>query len=159
MRLHLLAAAATIAFALPAAAQPKPAPPTKLFASEAEVQGLLAKLRAAHKPGSADEFIVSAGAYPVELEYRTSDTPPGLHKDKAELVYVVAGSCTLVTGGSLVDAKDKGASMSGTSIKGGHAQKLNKGDYALIPSNTPHWYSGVKKEFAIMTMHMPMAAQ
>ena len=144
---------------MPASAQEKPAVPTKLFASAAEVQSLLAKVRAEHKPGSTDEIIVSAGPYPVELEYRTSATPPGLHKDKAELVLVVAGSCTLVTGGSLVNAKDKGASMSGTAIKGGHAQKLNKGDYALIPSNTPHWYSDVHNEFAIMTMHMPMAAQ
>jgi hypothetical protein len=100
MRLYLLAAA--IAFALPAAAQEKPAAPPKLFASDAEVQSLLAKLRAEHKPGSSDEIIVSVGPYPVELEYRTAATPPGLHKDKAELVYVVAGGCTLVTGGTLV---------------------------------------------------------
>ncbi len=120
---------------------------------------MLAKLRAEHKPGSTDEIIVSVSPYPVELEYRTAATPPGLHKDKAELVYVVAGGCTLVTGGTLVDAKDKGANMSGTAIKGGHAQKLRKGDYALVPSNTPHWYSDVRGEFAIVTMHMPMAAQ
>jgi mannose-6-phosphate isomerase-like protein (cupin superfamily) len=162
MRLYLLAAA--IAFAVPAVAAPawaqeKPNPPAKLFGSAAEVQSLLAKLRAAHKPGSADEIIVSVGPYPVELEYRTSSTPPGLHKAKAEFLYVEAGSCTLVTGGTLVNAKDKGANISGTAIKGGHSQKLNKGDYALIPPNTPHWYNDVRGEFAIVTTHMPMAAQ
>ncbi len=157
MRLYLLAAA--IAFGLPAAAQEKPAAPPKLFGSAAEMQSLLAKLRSEHKPGSADEIIVSVGPYPVELEYRTSATPPGLHKAQAELVYVEAGGCTLVTGGTLVDAKDKGANISGTAIKDGHAQKLSKGDYVLVPSNTPHWYTDVRGEFAIVTMHMPMAAQ
>lgn len=157
MRLYLLAAA--IAFALPAAAQDKPAAPPKLFASDAEVQSLLAKLRAEHKVGSTDEIIVSVGPYPIELEYRTAATPPGLHKAQAELIYVAAGGCTLVTGGTLVNAKDKGANMSGTAIKGGQAQKLSKGDYALVPSNTPHWYTDVRGELAIVTMHMPMAAQ
>ena len=68
-------------------------------------------------------------------------------------------TCNGGSGGTLVNAKDKGANMSGTAIKGGHAQKLSKGDYALVPSNTPHWYSDVRGEFAIVTMHMPMAAQ
>lgn len=158
MRLYLLAAAA-IAFASPAVAQEKPAMAPKLFASAAEVQSLLAKVRANHKPGATDEIIVSAGPYPVELEYRTAATPPGLHKANAEFVYVEAGGCTLVTGGSLVNAVDKGANISGTAIAGGHEQRLSKGDYVLIPSNTPHWFNDVRGEFAIVTMHMPMAAQ
>jgi mannose-6-phosphate isomerase-like protein (cupin superfamily) len=153
MRSIMLAAA--IAFALPAAAQEK-APP-KPFGSAAEVQTLLAKLRANHKPvGATDEIIATAGPYAMELEYRTAATPPGLHKANAEMVYVVAGSCTLVTGGSLVNPVDKGANISGTAIANGHEQRLNVGDYVLIPSNTPHWFNDVRGEFAIATMHMPM---
>ena len=44
-----------------------------------------------------------------------------------ELIEVLAGSCTFITGGTLVDAKDSGATINGTAIQGGTAQKLAKG--------------------------------
>jgi mannose-6-phosphate isomerase-like protein (cupin superfamily) len=150
--------AALIAAALPAAAQTAPMP-IKLFSSAADVERMIAKARANHRKGNTVETIGWDGTYRVQFEYRTGTTPPSLHKGQSELIYVIAGGCTLVTGGTLVDAKTNGANMSGTAIKGGTPRKITKGDYVLVPTDTPHWYTDVQGEFISATLHMPVAAK
>ena len=160
MRLILIAVA--VALALPTAAPQARAQerqvPTKLFASSAEVDAALAKSRAEHKPGNNVTVLVSVGPYPAQLEYRIPGAPPSasVHKAQAEFIYVVAGGCTLITGGTLVDPKDNGPNMGGTGITGGTARKIAKGDYIMVPSNTPHQYSDIQGELAMVTLHMPM---
>jgi len=158
------AAAALLAFMLPAVApraqaQERPAPAPKLFASAAEVDAALAKVRAERKPGNNVVVLVSVGPYPAQLEYRIPGSPPSasVHKAQAEFIYVVAGGCTLITGGTLVDPKDNGANMGGTGITGGSSRKVVKGDYIMVPPNTPHEYADVQGELAMVTLHMPMA--
>ncbi|HKX64551.1 MAG TPA: hypothetical protein VJM78_04520, partial [Rhizomicrobium sp.] len=65
---------------------------------------------------------------------------------------------TLITGGKLVGAKPAmpGAlTQGGTSIEGGTPRKVAKGDYILVPANTPHQYTDVQG-LMIMTLHMPV---
>jgi mannose-6-phosphate isomerase-like protein (cupin superfamily) len=151
---RLLLAAALLA-PLPAAAQPAA---TKLYSSGAEVQALIAKAKAEHKDGNTVELVVSAQGYPMQLEYRTAATPPSIHPHNAELIEVVEGSCTLVTGGTLVGAKPgaPGAmTLGGTAIEGGTSRKIAKGDYIMVPANTPHQYTDVQG-LIMMTLHMPV---
>jgi mannose-6-phosphate isomerase-like protein (cupin superfamily) len=71
---------------------------------------------------------------------------------------VIEGSCTLVTGGTLVGAKPgaPGAmTMGGTAIEGGSPRKVSKGDYIMVPANTPHQYTDVQG-LIMMTLHMPV---
>ena len=144
---------------LPATAQPAQTPP-KLFSSSADVQGLIAKARAEHKDGAnTTELVVTDEGYPMQLEYRTSTTPPSIHPNHAELIEVVEGSCTLITGGTLVGAKPgaPGAmTMGGTAIEGGNSRRIAKGDYIMVPANTPHQYTDVHG-LMMMTLHMPVA--
>src|SRR5689334_22846751 len=142
---RILFAAALLA-PLPALAQSAP-PPTKLFASSADVQALVAKAKAEHKTGNTVELVVNDEGYPMQLEYRTDITPPSIHPTHAELIEVIEGSCTLVTGGKMVGLKPgatPGAmTQSGTSIEGGSKQHIAKGDYIMVPANTPHQYTEV----------------
>jgi mannose-6-phosphate isomerase-like protein (cupin superfamily) len=157
MRSLLIAAAFTLA--VPALAQAQEtAHSTKLFASAAEADAALAKSRAEHKPGNNVTVLVSVGPYPAQLEYRIPGAPPSasVHKAQAEFIYVIAGGCTLITGGTLVDPKDNGANMSGTGITGGTSRKVAKGDYIMVPPSTPHQYSDIQGELAMVTLHMPM---
>lgn len=143
-----------------ALAQPS-APPTKLFASSADVQALVAKAKAEHKAGNTVELVVNDEGYPMQLEYRTETTPPSIHPHHAELIEVIDGSCTLVTGGTLVGAKpaNPGAmTLGGTAIEGGTPRKVAKGDYILVPANTPHQYTEVNG-LTMMTLHMPVAGK
>src|SRR3954469_23726573 len=58
--------AALLAFALPAAAQERPAPP-KLFASAAEVEGATARAPPRHKGGNTVEVLANVGIYTWQL--------------------------------------------------------------------------------------------
>jgi mannose-6-phosphate isomerase-like protein (cupin superfamily) len=153
--------AVMLCVALPAAAQERAAPPTKLFVGAAEVDAALAKSRTEHKLGNNVTVLVSVGPYPAQLEYRIPGALPSasVHKAQAEFIYIVAGGCTLITGGTLENPKDNGANMGGTGIAGGTSRKVAKGDYIMVPPNTPHQYSDIQGELAMVTLHMPMAAQ
>lgn len=159
MRPLLLAALLATGVGASAYAQEKTVP-TKLFASAAEVDAAFAKAKAEHRGDNTNtvEVLVSVGPYPVQLEYRTGTTAPSMHKGLAELIYVIDGGCTLVTGGTLVGMKGTGTTVSGTSIEGGVPHKVAKGDYILVPPDTPHWYTNVDGRFVSVTLHMPMAA-
>ena len=162
MKKSLLAAAllAPLSISGPAFAQPA-APPTKLYASSAEVRALVAKAKAEHKAGNTVELVVNDEGYPFQLEFRTATTPPSIHPTHAELIEIIEGSCTLITGGKLVGAKPAapGAmTQGGTSIDGGTPRKVAKGDYILVPANTPHQYTEVQG-LVMMTLHMPVPAK
>jgi len=158
MKKSLLAAAllAPLSISGPAFAQPA-APPTKLYASSAEVRALVAKAKAEHKAGNTVELVVNDEGYPFQLEFRTATTPPSIHPTHAELIEIIEGSCTLITGGKLVGAKPAapGAmTQGGTAIEGGSKRRVSKGDYIMVPANTPHQYTEVNG-LVMMTLHMP----
>ena len=135
--------------------------PTKLYASSAEVQALVAKAKAEHKGGNTVELVVNDEGYPFQLEYRTGTTPPSIHPTHAELIEIIEGSCTLITGGKLIGAKPAASgamTQGGTSIEGGSSRKVAKGDYILVPANTPHQYTDVQG-LVMVTLHMPVAGK
>lgn len=157
---RILLIAALLYVAGPAFAQTPP--PTKLYASAAEVEQAMAKAAAEHKGDNTNtvEVLATVGPYPVELEYRTGNTAPSVHTAQAELIYVVDGGCTMIMGGTLVNPRPNGANVSGTSVTGGSPRKLAKGDYILVPPGTPHWVTDVQGDrFVSVTLHMPMTAQ
>ncbi|HET7084369.1 MAG TPA: cupin domain-containing protein [Rhizomicrobium sp.] len=158
MKTVLLAAALLSLLPLPLCAQPAPQP-TKLYASSAEVQALVAKAKAEHKTGNTVELVVNDEGYPFQLEYRTDTTPPSIHPTHAELIEIIEGSCTLITGGKMIGLKPAATpgamTQGGTSIEGGTPRKVSKGDYILVPANTPHQYTEVNG-LIMMTLHMPV---
>ena len=132
----------------------------KLYAPAAEVQALIAKAKTEHKSDAENthEPLVSVKGYPVQLEYRTGTTPPSIHPGDDELIEVVEGSCTLVTGGALEGLKPGAAgamTLNAVSITGGSSRHIGKGDYVLVPANTPHQYTDVQG-LVILTLHMPV---
>ncbi len=133
--------------ALPALAQPS-APAIKLYSSAADVQAMIAEARAEHKPGNNVKIIGNTPGYPVQLEFRTSTTPASVHPVQDELIEVIGGGCTLITGGTLTPAK---------AIEGGTPRKIAKGDYVLVPANTPHQYTEIQGELITVAVHYPKA--
>ena len=158
MRMTILLSALLL-LALPASAQPAP-PPMKLFTAGADIPGLIAKAKAAQKSPTINSTqpLARFGSTSVLLEYRTGVTPPTVHPGQAELVYVIEGNATLVTGGKLMGAGPStpgAATVSGTSIEGTVVpQKLAKGDYVLVPPDTAHQFQDVQGEFVIMSVHI-----
>jgi len=149
-----LSVAVLLLGALPAMAQPLPP-----YASAATVAAALEQAKAQHKgAGNTNVKLAGVPGYTIQLEYRSKETPPTVHPTEAELIEVVGGGCTLVTGGTLVGVKPAqpgAATLSGTAIEGGSAQVVHKGDYILVPAGTPHWYKDVQGELVTVAMHMP----
>ena len=151
---------AAIKAASPAAtpALPQAAPAmTKTFTSAAEVQSLLAKAKSDHKEGQVmtAEHILSLAPYTANLEYRPVEGAVAVHEKEAEVVYVIDGTGTLTTGGTVVGEKRTNATnLSGTWIDGGTAQTINKGDFTIIPENTPHQFKPANGPLVLMTLHV-----
>jgi hypothetical protein len=141
---------------LPALAQTTP-PLIKLYSSSADVQALIAEARADHKGGNTVKIIGNVPGYPVQLEFRTSTTPPSIHPVQDELIEVIGGGCTLITGGTLTGIKPgNGKTSSGKAIEGGTPRKVAKGDYILVRANTPHQYTEIQGELITVAVHMPV---
>jgi mannose-6-phosphate isomerase-like protein (cupin superfamily) len=131
---------------------------TKTYTSAAEVQALFAKAKAERKEGQvmAAEHILSLAPYVTNLEYRPVEGAVAVHEKEAELIYVIDGGGTLTTGGTVVGEKrTNDANLSGTSIDGGTAQMIAKGDFAIIPEGTPHQFKPANGALVLMTMHVP----
>ena len=133
-------------------------PPTKTYTSAADVVALMAKAKAEHKDGQPInvENILRLAPYSANLEYRTSVGPAAVHEKEAEMFYVIDGSATLMTGGKLTEEKRTNAeNLTGKGIEGGSSQKLGKGDFAIVPEGTPHWFSSINGRIVLMSIHVP----
>jgi mannose-6-phosphate isomerase-like protein (cupin superfamily) len=154
-----VAAAAVLALTcFGAAGAQAPVPDMKTFASSADVQALIANARKIHKPGEplVAQPILSLAPYRASLEYRAAVGPAAVHEKEAEFFYVIDGSATLVTGGKLAGEKRQNpTNLSGTGIDGGQARDVSKGDFIVVPEGTPHWFSAIKGEVMLMSLHVP----
>ena len=143
-----------------AAAQQPASPVTamKTFCSSADVQALISKAKAERKDGQpiVVERVVQLAPYMANLEYRASVGLAAVHEKEAELMYVVDGSGTIVTGGTLVNqTRTNPANLTGSAIDGGTQQKIAKGDFIFIPENTPHWISTIDGTIVLVSLHVP----
>ena len=125
MRAQLIAFTVLAAVATPVVfAQNAAPPPMKMFMSSAEIMGLIDKAKADRK-GDAPlvaEPILSLAPYRAQLEYRPGNSPPAVHEKDAELMYVLQGTGTIVTGGKLINEKrNNAANLGGTGIEGGNS--------------------------------------
>lgn len=157
VKITCLLLTALAALALRSDAQ-SPEPEPKTFCSAAEMQTLIAQAKAERKDGQAMVIkrALQLAPYHASLEYRASVGKAATHEKEAELMYVVEGSGTIVTGGSLVQSvRTDTTNLSGTSIEGGNPRNLKKGDVILIPENTPHWISATDGNLVLLTMHVP----
>lgn len=125
---------------------------TVTYASAADLAALVDRAKKERKddnPLVASEFLELA-PYTAAIEYRAKGKTlgdVGIHPKFAELAYVLQGSGTLVTGGTI--AADR------MSIEGGQSQKIGKGDFIFIPENVPHWISQEDDTIVLVTIHMP----
>jgi mannose-6-phosphate isomerase-like protein (cupin superfamily) len=139
----------------------QPARPTKTYTSAADVAALYAKAKADHKDGQPTviEPLLTLAPYGANLEYRTSVGPAAVHEKEAELFYVIDGSARLTTGGKLTEEKRTNAeNLTGTGIEGGKSQAVAKGDFVIVPENTPHWFSSINGTIVLMSLHVPRTA-
>ena len=82
--------------------------------------------------------------YMVHASRREAAGQAEVHVKDADIIYVLEGSTTFVTGGTLVDGKTTAPDeIRGAAIKGGESRRLGKGNVIIVPNGTPHWFKQV----------------
>jgi uncharacterized protein GlcG (DUF336 family)/mannose-6-phosphate isomerase-like protein (cupin superfamily) len=83
--------------------------------------------------------------YKVHASHREGPGLVEVHTRDTDIIYMLEGSATLLTGGSLVDAKTiEPEEIRGRESKGAETRVITKGDVVVIPNGTPHWFKEVK---------------
>jgi glc operon protein GlcG len=84
----------------------------------------------------------------VEASRRDGPGKGEVHVRDADVIYVLGGTATLVTGGSLVDpAPIEPEEVRGSSVRDGTPHHLVKGDVLIVPKGVPHWFKEVGAPF------------
>ena len=82
--------------------------------------------------------------YMVHASHRESAGMAEVHELDADIIYVLDGSATFVTGGIVENGKTTAANeIRGSSITGGEVRRITKGDVLIVPNGTPHWFKDV----------------
>ena len=82
--------------------------------------------------------------YMVHASRRDGAGQAEVHVRDTDIIYVLDGSTTFVTGGTVVDGKATAPDeIRGTSVDGGDTRRLAKGDVIIVPNGTPHWFKEV----------------
>jgi mannose-6-phosphate isomerase-like protein (cupin superfamily) len=159
MRHPVFSAIAALALVVPLAAhaQAPSAKPT-VFASTADVKAVIAKAKAALKPGDVMSIqrLLVLPPYSANIEYRVAAGGAAIHETEAEFFYVVDGSGVMETGGTVVDSKRSNPhNISGSALSGATAQKVSKGDFLVVPQGVPHRVSQVDGVLILESLHVP----
>ena len=86
--------------------------------------------------------------YMVHASRREGPGMVEVHTLDADIIYVLGGTSTIVTGGKMIGGKTIAPDeIRGTSIEGGETRYLATGDVMIIPHGTPHWFKEVDAPF------------
>jgi uncharacterized protein GlcG (DUF336 family)/mannose-6-phosphate isomerase-like protein (cupin superfamily) len=83
--------------------------------------------------------------YMVHASRREAPGVAELHQKDADIIYVLEGEATFVTGGTVVEPKTIAQDeVRGKEIQGGETRLIKPGDVIIVPANTPHWFKAIK---------------
>jgi glc operon protein GlcG len=86
--------------------------------------------------------------YMVHASRREKPGQAEVHTKDADVIYVLQGSATFITGGEAVDGKTIAPDeIRGSSINGGETRKITKGDVIIVPHGVPHQFLEVTDPF------------
>lgn len=105
-------------------------------------------VRAAFAKGAVLEDGSNGENYMVHASRREKAGMSEIHALDADIIYVLEGTATFITGGRSVDSKQVAPNeFRGSSIEGGETRNLKKGDVVIVPKGTPHWFQKVDGTF------------
>jgi len=141
-------AGATLSPIITGTPQETAAPAAVTYFDHAEVDANFAKtignLFTGQSGNAAYRIVTGHRDHPGEVEIHELDT---------DIIYVITGTATFVTGGAAIEPKATAPNeIRGTSIEGGVTHQLNKGDVIIIPHGVPHWFKDVQPPFQYLVV-------
>jgi len=91
--------------------------------------------------------LLETAGYKVHASRRVEPGQAEIHTLDTDVIYVVEGSATLVTGGKAIDAREIAPNeIRGSKIEGGEEHQISKGQVIVIPNGIPHQFTTVTGE-------------
>ncbi len=88
--------------------------------------------------------LVEQGNYMIHASRRDAAGQAEIHAKDTDIIYVLDGTATFVTGGAVPDGRTTAPDeVRGAAIQGGETRAIKKGDVVVVPSGTPHWFKEV----------------
>lgn len=93
-------------------------------------------------------LVVDTAGYKVDAGRRTAPGEVEYHDNVTDIMYVTSGRATVVTGGTMVDARVTGpGERKARTTTGGTPRQLVEGDVLAIPAGVPHQFTEVSDPF------------
>lgn len=98
--------------------------------------------------GDEEHMMHASRNYMVHASRREAPGMAEVHAWDTDIIYVLEGTATFVTGGTAVETKATGpGEIRGKEIQGGESHRLVRGDVVIVPNGTPHWFQQVEAPF------------
>lgn len=111
----------------------------EVFSGKSVASQLQSLARTAKASGSSGATLGDYGSHAIKLSVRSASGGAEVHAHYDDVFVVTEGTATLVTGGTVLDAKTgEDGETKGTSIQNGTSQAIVKGDVIHVPAGTPH---------------------
>jgi mannose-6-phosphate isomerase-like protein (cupin superfamily) len=85
--------------------------------------------------------------------YAPADYRPDveIHKNEADLFYVIDGRATQILGGTVIGGKETApGQIRGSKVDGGVTYHLGKGDVMWVPAGVPHWFPEIPEPLSYL---------
>jgi glc operon protein GlcG len=129
----------------------EPARAAAARAAEAPPAPAAARARYYRAENVAKSFAEGAVLFAEDTNYMIHTSrreKPGLaevHTLDTDLIHVLEGSATFVTGGRALELKNTGpGEWRGSAIEGGETRVIAKGDVIIVPAGVAHWFKDVR---------------
>jgi mannose-6-phosphate isomerase-like protein (cupin superfamily) len=97
-----------------------------------------------HEAVAKGGSIVTQPNLSILIAHRTEPGMVEVHDTETDTIYVLDGTATIVTGGTMIGGKVTAPGQQrGADITGGQPRQLVKGDVMVIPAGVPHWFKEV----------------
>jgi glc operon protein GlcG len=93
-------------------------------------------------------LLLDAGVYKLDAGRRDAPGDVEYHTHTVDVMHVVEGTATLITGGEMVGTRTVAdGELRADSVTGGRAQELSAGDVLAVPAGVPHQFTRVSDPF------------
>jgi glc operon protein GlcG len=93
-------------------------------------------------------LLLDEGEYKIDAGRRVEPGEVEYHEHVTDVMHVVEGAATVVTGGRMRDAREVApGELRASSVDGGTAHELREGDVLAIPHGVPHQFTDVSDPF------------
>jgi glc operon protein GlcG len=92
--------------------------------------------------------LLEVDGYKIHASRRDASGIAEIHERDTDIIYVLDGSATFVTGGTAVETHTVALEeIRGKEIRDGQSRRLGKGDMIVVPNGVPHWFKEVQGPF------------